>query len=354
MLRFIRWLIFSAVLLFMAAVWIKIVYTPVSVATLQFMPEMNLPQPPHWERGWPATFYRDDVASGQMYSWWLLIVDLGVALAALIVVGIWLYRRLNRPNPWSFSLRSLLLGTTLIAAVCGWWLRERYLYDREQSAIRQLLQAGVPMRGSQTDYCGPAWMLRLLAPRLTISAPVSRRAVASTAPPSPRATSKPLEDGIGIFQRVVIATSPAQLTSQEELKSFTKQLPALSCLRQIKLTPNSLSLNSEVLTPLGQCSALEFLDLSGTDVDERGLAAIVTLSKLRVFDLRMSPNVDDAAAEQLCKLQALEVLLLTGTQITDHGALRLLELHHLKRIALPFRISDEMAAKFTAKGITVE
>ncbi len=111
MLRFFRYLVFAFVLLVVAAVWLKLLLTPVWVKALLFMPDDRGAPITHWERGWPATYQQDDGAGGQSFSWWLLAVDVGLALVVLTVVGALVIRRMRRPRSWNFSLRSLLIGT---------------------------------------------------------------------------------------------------------------------------------------------------------------------------------------------------------------------------------------------------
>jgi hypothetical protein len=125
-------------------------------------------------------------------------------------------------------------------------------------------------------------------------------------------------------------------------------------LTELKFAPRVAHLDADVLRPLARCGNLEFLCFAETDVDQRGLAAISSLARLRYFDLSVTPNIDDRAVEPLCELRALETLLLRGTLVTDQGARRLLTLSRLKRISLPFRISDKVADQFKAKGVAVE
>jgi hypothetical protein len=394
-----RYTIVAVILLILAAVWGKVFMTTVWIQSLRSMADEERRAEGRWERGWPLPFQKDEVLVTRSFStagprtpqWSTravfvsgLLLDVALALVAGALIAACLLRRLSRPRPFTFSLRALLIGTAVIAAVLGWWLREQHLWQREQPAIARLQATGIQAQ-MEKDYCGPAWLARLCPPPQTAPGPTSTTAnIAQSAAVSPYVSSMTMQprragSNLTIFARVVTvnivgardttnasptgSTLSARLAAKkpstealtdEQIRDFVAALPDLTNLTELKFVPRVAHLGSEIIRPLGRCSHLEFLCLAENDVDQHGLAAISSLARLRYLDLSVSPNIDDAAVEPLCQMRSLETLLLRGTLVTDNGAQRLLTLPRLKRISLPFRISDKIAAEFTARGIVVE
>lgn len=92
-------------------------------------------------------------------------------------------------------------------------------------------------------------------------------------------------------------------------------------------------------------TALEDLDLSGTDVTDAGLVHLSDLENLRSLNLAdglMKPsNLTDEGLQHFKNLRQLEELVLSGAKITDAGLEQLAPLKNLKRLYLfDTRITD--------------
>jgi hypothetical protein len=333
----------------------------------------------HFERGWPIKFEvrserpasgRDPGDSIEFYfSGWALAANLAIALAVLLVVALWLWRRLRLARPWQFSLRAALIVVALIAGASGWLTREVHLWQRERLALEAL-----PHWSMREVYGGPQWLRRFHS-RETLTV---FHHVVSASTPGLRRT----EDGlVGL--------------SDSDLQSLTAVLPSLPWLRAVDVTDfipatydefhqwttierldlPSIFATDDVLRRVARMPRLKWLDLYGnegfthsglaelarskslevlildsTKVTDRGIAALARLPHLRDLSLN-GTAVTDHSIESFCQMRSLERLSAYETQISDSGARRLIGLPRLKELWLPFNHVSEETAEFLGTKI---
>jgi hypothetical protein len=359
------------ILLAVAALFAWLIFAKVFVSYENFA----IPTPPaeRFERGWPWVFLDtfEHLASGSSppqtgpttFFPWALAADLAVALVVLLIVAMWLRRRLRRPRPWQLSLRAALIAVAVIACASGWLAREYRLWQREQQSIEALSRWKM-----RKAFAGPHWLLRFRS-----------------------------REKLEMFHRVVEAMTPvlrrteAGLVglSDDDLRSFTTALPSFPRLRTVEVAdtmpagfdefdqwtaierlivsgilatddvlrrvsrmPRLKSLNlymaeevtNEGFAHLANLKRLEELNLDSTSVTDRGIAALARLPRLRALSAT-GTALSDASIPSLCQIQSLEKLEIYGTHITDAGARRLAELPKLKELWLPFNSVSEKTAE---------
>lgn len=143
-------------------------------------------------------------------------------------------------------------------------------------------------------------------------------------------------------------------------------LKAMPALREVRLA--NLPLSDRLLEQLAAQKDLEVIDLSGTFVTGQGLkhltaaaglkqlllanarisdlhfASLTNFPQLEVLDVSAAPNMTDAGAETLAKMNTLRVLRLRAAKITDAGLEKLAALTNLEEL-------DVEGAKVTDAGV---
>lgn len=89
---------------------------------------------------------------------------------------------------------------------------------------------------------------------------------------------------------------------------------------------------------------LLILNLSGSDVDDRGLDRVAQLGELQSLNLDWTP-VTDAGLAKLTVLRNLEALWLNDTNVTNTGLKSLAQLPKLRRLYVEGTAVDEAGAK---------
>ena len=120
----------------------------------------------------------------------------------------------------------------------------------------------------------------------------------------------------------------------EEGLTFIARLPNL---RKLNLSAYGTglyaSINLHGFHMLGRIKTLRSLDLSGSDIDQDGLASLSTLNGLVKLGLE-NTGVTDSASEALAALVRLRSLNLRGTDLSDDGLVRLKDLAALRELQL--------------------
>jgi hypothetical protein len=380
-----RWTFLAVLMLSFCLAYLKLQLSPVPVSSTRLVVSEVTERFAHLQRGWPATFQTVDEFSGKSkHAYGLLVVDVCVGIVLTVLLTLFVKRCLWREHPLRMSLRTLLLATAILGTASGWCFYEQNRWQREQNAVAELQSGGVQFDVDR-DYSGPDWLERLGSPRLSVSpATPGPTAIRAFTAGTTRARLQPpswVEQQLERFNRVVAVriqrarNAPASpfggtLSAKFQAKSgkarvaaarsSETQPPDFDSLREFShvqvVAINDLPREwiAEILMMLARSTSLAHLDLSQTEVDSAGIAALGPLPKLKVLDLTLASEIDDDVMETICRMPALEAALLTGTQVTDRGARRLLELPKLRRVSLPFRISDDVAKELTKRGILVE
>lgn len=127
-------------------------------------------------------------------------------------------------------------------------------------------------------------------------------------------------------------------------------ITALRSLRELSLELRSLPLSDDGLKSLLANVPLVGLDVSGSEVSDRGLQQFTALkSRLRLLDLSFTP-VGDEGLKSLVLLPELRHLSLIGCRVTDSGTDSLTRLERLREIYLAkTQVSPQAAVKLRRK-----
>ncbi len=216
-----------------------------------------------------------------------------------------------------FGLRSILVLTAIVAAICGGWLVQA---RRQRDACAQLESVGVELRMED-----PAVWLRWL-PQYILN-----------------------YDGGHYFCPVTEADLWAVHGGPSPLIPLLAQLPQLRVLRI-----DQESFGSESISGLARCSGLESLDLSHGDFDDECLSQLPRMPRLKSLDLTNNykcskPNLqlpqldtlnlwntqaNDETLSQVAKLTQLRWLSLDSTPVSDAGIASLRRLKKLETLEL--------------------
>ncbi len=118
--------------------------------------------------------------------------------------------------------------------------------------------------------------------------------------------------------------------------------------------PKMLRCNA-ALPEIGRCQALNFLELSASDVTGAGMASLTPLKLLNKLHLDNCPRVDDTAVDSFVKMPNLQELAIRGTAITPQGLERLLKNSKLKHVFYSNRVgklSPYLESQATARRLS--
>ncbi|MEZ6144196.1 MAG: hypothetical protein R3B91_01935 [Planctomycetaceae bacterium] len=138
------------------------------------------------------------------------------------------------------------------------------------------------------------------------------------------------------------------LSPEREASVFFKEAGGQFSNHYKSLRLNDLPLTDEELRALEKLPELEILDLSGTQISDSGVASISGLVFLRTLSLS-NTAISDQSLKHLLPLADLRELYLMGTQITDDGLKLLTHLENLQVLDLS---GDEISDQ-GLKGLTV-
>lgn len=241
-------------------------------------------------------------------------------------------RRVTRRR-FRFSLRALLIATTLLAVVLGWLGNEYRVYRQERAAAELLKGKGrialLCDVGEQTANYEPSINIRYLlrgklTPRITRVRVSGATLDDSWSPPLQALADLKLLHLIGC--RASGNTDPfARLNGLEEVYIEESDLQ-LCHLRSIGKLPSlqRVSFFGSLPSPnaiheLTAIQSLRGLMLEPTPVSDTALRQIAMRSELKYLVLSGCVFSSDEAAKALAKLDRLQALSLTSTSINDRA-----------------------------------
>lgn len=210
-----------------------------------------------------------------------------------------------------FSLRSLMVVTTLTAVASALWVAYGEPWRREQRLLGYLAKNLKP--NAQMEPAGPVWM---------------RWAV-----------------GEDRCMHLVRLELPGQLVRRQDLE----MLAAAPRLRYLKIW-TAPQLTSDDLTPLSRLQQVEELDLDCPLLDDAGLKHLEGLHSLVKLSLT-SPRITDDGLAHLSGLRALRELRLSCS-VTDRGMVHLKPLANLERLT-SVNLAPPVAGRFTPENPAV-
>ncbi len=208
----------------------------------------------------------------------------------------------NCKRRWfQFSLRTLLVGVTLLAVACA-WLGKRIELKRQERATKEAIVksgglVGYDYQVNGTEPPGPEWLQLVLG-----------------------------ENFFSEIESVSFYFGRGKVTDVE-----TANLRELTNLQLLDLSETSVS--DAGLANLKQLFQLRDLNLAGTKVTGAGLRDLKGLSKLETLAFHRT-DVGDAGLENLKELTNLHHLYLQETHVTDAGLIHLRGLSQLKYLDL--------------------
>ncbi len=200
------------------------------------------------------------------------------------------------------TLRSLLLGTALIAIGCA-ILNRKCVEIREESAAAQFSndRGGVVL----FDVGDWRWLRRLCGNRgVAVSANFYECDVTDRDLPT-----------IAKMRRLRMLSLEGTQISDDVLK----HLSGLSDLEEVSLARTRIT--GKTLGNLRSCPNLVWLSLSGSRIGDESLSALCEVRSLDTLDLS-GTEITDRGVKRLAKLPRLRILNISGTRVKDVEAVR--------------------------------
>jgi hypothetical protein len=212
-----------------------------------------------------------------------------------------------------YSLRTLLVVTTLCAIACSWLGVKLQQARPQREAVAALEKLGALVF---YDWQYDAQGISLPSPQ----------------PPGRLWLRRVLGDDF--FQSVHTVELTNRDITDAGLENIGADLKHLECLSQLQwLDLSGTPITDSDLTYLTALSQLQRLDLVSTDVTDAGLEHLKCLNKLRVLNLART-QVTDAGLEVLTCFGQLKGLSLNDTRVTDAGMEHLRSLSQLRDLLL--------------------
>ncbi len=248
---------------------------------------------------------------------------------------------------FQFSLRTLLIGTTLLAISCGWFTQKMKKTIRQHDAVEKICAAQGQIYYTSnhegSDDSAPRLSHHDLAPswleqRLT-----------------PEFFRPPLQVWFdGWFKPSVQYEWIAELDDLEHcelnhLSVTDTNLKAIRDLRQLNgLNLAAAHITDDGLQYLADIRRLETLCLDHTQVSNAGVAHLAPLGQLKSLGLTKA-RVTDAGVPALLQLKHLERLRLDNTELSDAGLDQLSQMSSLVYLSIAnTHVTDEGVARFQA------
>ena len=223
----------------------------------------------------------------------------------------------RRKRRWfQFSLRTLLIVTTLLAVGTGLLSQRIARKRKEWDAVQAILRFGAAVRfdrdTSDANATGPSWLREIL--------------------------------GKNFFAEVV-AVNVTHVQSEDELLAKIKELPEL-----VRLQLSDCRITDSGLENLEGLIHLQELSVGGTFITDSGMPRLKQLTDLRWLWLD-NTKVSDAGLASLEGLTHLQTLNLQGTYVTDVGLVHLRGLMSLKELYLANSDATEEGVKDLQKAL---
>ncbi len=283
-----------------------------------------------------------------------LIWDVAVAMLLVVLAAIALECRRRRRRLSQWTLRELLFGVLLVACFFAWWQVNNHRRADEERVLQDLRTEAAKSGGSIGPtfgkYVGPVWLRRLFGygaadafqaqNAIAYQKPAGVVTAADLEPLVPHLARLKYFDTFGISTDATIDLSACETIARipriKRLRFYSNTtsiriseaelhpLIGMTDLKRLEFNHCREIRGSHLLESL---TNLERLDVYTTKIDDPGLGFLVGMKKLRRLGLHYVP-CDDTAVENISRLQNLERLELTGTEISKEAMDRL-------RAALP-------------------
>ncbi|HUY34001.1 MAG TPA: hypothetical protein VMV69_14735 [Pirellulales bacterium] len=346
----------------------------VALANLSF-DEVSTGDVYHWSYGWPLVWHRVVRSSweffgyrtvGWYYSAPRLAANLAMWLVLLVAPAATCERLLRRYRPRPrWSLRTMLAGVGLAAALCGWFAKARHRADLQDPIIAALCHSWGP--GVTVERSGPKWLDLLGADRFR------RRVVAVSSLPlhvaDPRHEQlfrqlSRLPDLRHLSSFEVDELTPAMaeaLCGVPQLRTLDikfdyltpgvavalsefRQLRSLSIKHRGPTSDNAAEqISRDCLAAIGKMPYLEELTLSNMVLRRESLACLAELKNLKWLSVNLwncpEPNSQECLAA-IARLTQLEWLELTDLKVSNESLACLAGLANLKTLILEGLVTD--------------
>ena len=223
----------------------------------------------------------------------------------------------------TFSLRTLLIGATLLSVVLA-YLANILVHVRQQQAIRREIELATGAEVYFDHEC------------------VSGDEADQT-PPGPALVRWLC--GNYAYDHIDVVN----FDFLKNIKARDSDLPVLLKAPQLQdVSLNGPEVTDQSMKIVGQLHDLRELQLWNTQISDNGLAELANLRKLRLLNLYGTPFTS-AALPHIAKLQSLERLQLSNTTISDQNVELLAKLKQLRYLSLPSTVSLEKAQQLKRK-----
>lgn len=230
----------------------------------------------------------------------------------------------RRKRRWlTFSLRTLLIGATLLSVVLAYFANI-LLHVRQQHAIRREIEIAT---GAEV-YFDHEWV---------------GGDESDQAPPGPAIVRWLC--GNYAYDHIDVVS----FDFLKNIKGRDCDLPVLLKAPQLQeVSLNGPEITDQSMKIVGKLHDLRELQLWNTQVSDDGLSELVGLRKLSLLNLYGTPFTS-AALPHIAKLHSLERLQLSNTSISDENVELLAELSQLRYLSLPSSVSLEKSQQLKRK-----
>lgn len=269
---------------------------------------------------------------------WTVLIAVGVVCVAVLVMLIWTLVCLCFRWRFQFGVRSLLLFLVVSSVPLGWFAWQMQRAKRQRAAVQSITERGVTVI-YDVDWKGiaagseppPSWLQGLLGEDFFWDVGHVECDVVALNDDDARHLQE-------LTNLKTLDLTDTQITDKglEHLKGMTK-LEALFL--------DNTQITDKGLAHLKDMTELDFLYLQGTQITDNGLPHLNGMTNLQALDLS-GTRVTDAGLAHLKGLTKLEELYLWDTEVTEAGLEHLNGLN-LSRLGLSYsRVSDEDVRKF--------
>lgn len=298
--------------------------------------------------GWPFTFewrkpgsWTDFYSGVQAQHVWnvfdgvkgfrpaILAADVLIATALVVLwAAAWEWRRRRRSKRFQFSLRSLFIVVTLLAAILGWWAWERRA-DHELEAHLEAIQAR-PSFLAKAQFRVPRfplWFRAIVGDDRLNELGITRLHFGLTAIWSP-ATHEHIKYLLTRY-RSEIDVELKPTPNDDELSTFLE----LERIEVLVIHDAPARLVSQ-LSRLPNLTNLHIGGHHGGALDDAGLIALAKMPSLRVLDIMDAHRITAKSLKQLAVTSKSESLSLWRSKLTKFGLASIASMPNLKELTL--------------------